>query len=99
MVRVQRIPRIQNALATEKFPVPHSVLEHHLHGVSEAVDEDPLEDDHQLEHELGPGLQESLNGAQICALLRPPTVTSRPDHPVIKDAWVIRHEIKDHCRN
>ena len=72
------------ALSSEKVPAPHAVLEHHLHGVSEAVDEDPFEDDHQLEHELRPGLQEALNGAQVRALLRPPTVTSGPDHPATK---------------
>ena len=45
------------------------------------MDEDPSEDDRQLEHELGPGLQEALDGTQVRALLRPPTVTSGADHP------------------
>ena len=68
------------------------ILQHCPEQIPEAVDERPLAHDHDLQDQLGRGLHEALDGAQVVGLGQPAGLAGGANQPRIKVSSFVRHE-------
>ncbi len=66
-------------------------------GVPEAVDDDSLEEEDELEHDLRPRLQEALHRAQVVRLRLPPRLAVGADQPATNEGVHYTTNTCVHC--